>query len=64
MEEKLIPLSCVLKWIESTLSDERVLDDYRGTMVRGVQASYTSIEELKEDITNIANEWNANKKGE
>ena len=56
-KDTLIPLSIVLKWIDDNLHDERILDDYRGIMVRGVMSSYTSIEELKQDITNIANNY-------
>lgn len=59
--EILISLSTVLKWIDDNLHDERVLDDYRGVMVRGVQSSYTSIQELKDSITELAIKYNKEK---
>lgn len=59
--EILIPLSEVIKWIDSNLHDEQVLDDYRGIMVRGVQSSYTSIQELKDNITELAIKCNKEK---
>lgn len=43
-QEKSISLNKVLNWLESRFEDERVLDEYRGIMVKGVQASYTTIE--------------------
>lgn len=61
MNEILIPLSEVLKWIDCNLHDERVLDDYRGIMVRGVQSCYTSVQELKDDITELATKYNKEK---
>ena len=32
------------------LEDTKVIDDYRNTLVRGIQASYTSVEEFIEDF--------------
>lgn len=54
-QEKLISLNEVLNWIEAKFEDESVLDEYRGIMVRGVQASYTTIEELKAELIELAN---------
>ena len=56
-QEKLISLNKVLNWLESRFEDERVLDEYRSIMVRGVQASYTTIEELKTELIELANEY-------
>ena len=52
--EVLIPLDRVLKWLDSTFEDCRVEDEYREIMVRGLQSSYTSKEELKEDLIRLA----------
>ena len=54
-QEKSISLNKVLNWLESRFEDERVLDEYRGIMVKGVQASYTTIEELKAELIELAN---------
>ena len=56
-KRKLISLNEVLNWIESRFEDECVLDEYRGIMVRGVQASYTTIEELKSELIELANKY-------
>lgn len=56
-QEKLISLHEVLNWIEARFEDEYVLDEYRGTMVKGVQASYTTIEELKLELVELANKY-------
>jgi predicted adenine nucleotide alpha hydrolase (AANH) superfamily ATPase len=34
------------------LEDTKVIDDYRNILVRGIQASYTSVEEFIEDFKN------------
>lgn len=54
-QEKLISLNEVLNWIEAKFEDESVLDEYRGIMVRGVQARYTTIEELKAELIELTN---------
>jgi hypothetical protein len=56
-QEKLISLNEVLNWIERRFEDESVLDEYRGIMVRGVQARYTTIEELKVELIELANKY-------
>lgn len=40
----------ICAFIKSLLTDTEVLDTYRGVMVRGVKASYTTVEELIEDL--------------
>ena len=35
------------------LEDTKGIDDYRNILVRGIQASYTSVEEFIEDFKNI-----------
>lgn len=39
-----------IKYLRSSLEDTEVIDDYRNTMVRGIQARYTSVEEFVEDF--------------
>lgn len=55
IQEKSISLNKVLNWIETRFEDECVLDEYRGIMIRGVQARYTTIEELKAELIELAN---------
>ena len=38
------------EYFRSSLEDVRVIDDYRDIAVRGIQASYTSVEEFIEDF--------------
>ncbi len=40
------------EYFRSGLEDVRVIDDYRDIAVRGIQASYTSVEEFIENFKN------------
>ena len=37
-------------WLHRGLEDTKVIDEYRDIVVRGIQASYTSVEEFIEDF--------------
>lgn len=47
-DKTMIEKAC--EFIKGRLEDTEVLDDYRRIMVRGVQASYTTVDELIEDF--------------
>ena len=36
------------EWLKTSLEDTKILDDYRDIMVRGIQASYTTVDEFIE----------------
>ena len=38
------------EYFHRSLEDTKVIDDYRNILVRGIQASYTSVEEFIEDF--------------
>ena len=40
----------VCEYFHRGLEDTKVIDDYRNILVRGIQASYTSVEEFIEDF--------------
>jgi hypothetical protein len=40
------------EYFRRCLEDTKVIDDYRNILVRGIQASYTSVEEFIEDFKN------------
>ena len=40
------------EYFRSCLEDTKVIDDYRDKLVRGISASYTSLEEFIEDFKN------------
>ena len=40
------------EYFRSGLEDTKVMDDYRDTLVPGIQAQYTSVEEFIEDFIN------------
>ncbi len=40
------------EYFHSRLEDTKVIDDYRDKLVRGISASYTSLEEFIEDFKN------------
>jgi hypothetical protein len=40
------------EYFRRNLEDTKVIDDYRNILVRGIQASYTSVEEFIEDFRN------------
>ena len=42
----------VCEYFHRGLEDTKVIDDYRNILVRGIQASYTSVEEFIEDFRN------------
>ena len=44
------------KYFHRSLEDTKVIDDYRNILVRGIQASYTSVEEFIEDFKNYMKE--------
>ena len=39
-----------VEYFRRGLEDTKVIDDYRNILVRGIQASYTSVEEFIEDF--------------
>ena len=46
----------VLRYLDEKFENARVIDDYRDTVVEGLQARYTNKEELKADIERIFEE--------
>ena len=43
----------VLRYLDEKFDNARVIDDYRDTVVEGLQARYTNKEELRADIERI-----------
>lgn len=46
----------VLRYLDYKFENARVIDDYRDTVVEGLQARYTNKEELRADVERIFEE--------